>query len=159
MTGTGLATTGTPGRDRASEERVAAGGAGSTGLTGMSQRAPLTRAVPVRRQNSVGDTGRVPMPVPVVPVAPRRPGRRPGMGLRRTRQSLVHGPGQSWPAPPRNPGLGTQTGTLTGTGNRTVGPSHHRKDGPMTLALNTIKNDWWRIQEHGASSGCFVCTG
>ena len=33
-------------------------------------------------------------------------------------------------------GIGTQTGTLTGTGNRTVGPSHHRRDGPMTLAVD-----------------------
>ena len=24
----------------------------------------------------------------------------------------------------------------------------------LTKSLNTIKNDWWRIQEHRASSSC-----
>ena len=24
----------------------------------------------------------------------------------------------------------------------------------LTKSLNTIKNDWWRIQEHAASSSC-----
>jgi hypothetical protein len=73
-------------------------------------------------------------------------------------------PGRSRPDPAQIPGTGTQTGTLTGTGNHTVGPSVDRKDGPMTLDLDlparrapmrpfgTLDADWAALcRRHGRS--------